>query len=37
MALIELAPGVTLDEIAAKTEATYRVALKQPGEAAVVG
>ena len=27
MALIELAPGVTLDEIAAKTEATYRVAL----------
>ena len=27
MALVELAPGVTLDEIAAKTEATYRVAL----------
>jgi acyl CoA:acetate/3-ketoacid CoA transferase beta subunit len=27
MALIELAPGVALDEIAAKTEATYRVAL----------
>ena len=27
MALIELAPGATLDEIAAKTEATYRVAL----------
>jgi acyl CoA:acetate/3-ketoacid CoA transferase beta subunit len=27
MALIELAPGVTEDEIAAKTEATYRVAL----------
>ena len=27
MALIELAPGVTLDEVAAKTEATYRVAL----------
>jgi len=27
MALIELAPGVTQDEIAAKTEATYRVAL----------
>ena len=27
MALIELAPGVTLDEIAAKTEATYRIAL----------
>ena len=30
MALIELAPGVTLDEIAAKTEATYRVALNEP-------
>ena len=27
MALVELAPGTTLDEIAAKTEATYRVAL----------
>ena len=27
MALIELAPGATLDEIAAKTEATYMVAL----------
>jgi 3-oxoacid CoA-transferase subunit B len=27
MALIELAPGVTADEIAAKTEATYRMAL----------
>jgi 3-oxoacid CoA-transferase subunit B len=27
MALIELAPGATLDEIAAKTEASYRVAL----------
>jgi 3-oxoacid CoA-transferase subunit B len=27
MALIECAPGVTLDEIAAKTEASYRVAL----------
>jgi 3-oxoacid CoA-transferase subunit B len=27
MALIELAPGATLDEIAAKTEATCRVAL----------
>ena len=27
MALVELAPGVTLDEVAAKTEATYRVAL----------
>ena len=27
MALVELAPGATLDEIAAKTEATYRVAL----------
>jgi 3-oxoacid CoA-transferase subunit B len=37
MALVELAPGVTLDEIAAKTEATYRVALNQPGEAAVAG
>jgi 3-oxoacid CoA-transferase subunit B len=34
MALIELAPGVTLEEIAAKTEATYRVTLNQP-EAAV--
>ena len=30
MALIEVAPGVTLDEIAAKTEATYRVALNEP-------
>src|ERR1700678_4504097 len=29
MALIELAPGATLDEIAAKTEASYRVALNQ--------
>jgi 3-oxoacid CoA-transferase subunit B len=28
MALIELASGATLDEIKAKTEATYRVALK---------
>jgi 3-oxoacid CoA-transferase subunit B len=27
MALIELAPGVTLDEVKAKTEANYRVAL----------
>ena len=27
MALIELAPGVTQDEIAAKTEAAYRVTL----------
>ena len=27
MALIELAPGVTLDEVAAKTEASYKVAL----------
>ena len=27
MALVELAPGVTLDEVAAKTEASYRVAL----------
>ena len=26
-ALIELAPGASLDEIAAKTEAAYRVAL----------
>ena len=37
MTLIELAPGVTLDEIAAKTEATYRVAVNQPSEAAVAG
>jgi acyl CoA:acetate/3-ketoacid CoA transferase beta subunit len=37
MALVELAPSVTLDEIAAKTEAIYRVALNQPGEAAVAG
>ena len=29
MALIELAPGVTPDEIAAKTEASYRVALPE--------
>jgi 3-oxoacid CoA-transferase subunit B len=29
MALIELAPGVTTDEIRAKTEADYRVALNQ--------
>jgi 3-oxoacid CoA-transferase subunit B len=36
-ALIELAPGATLEEIAAKTEATYRVALNQPSEAAVAG
>jgi 3-oxoacid CoA-transferase subunit B len=28
MALIELADGVTLDEVKSKTEATYRVALK---------
>jgi 3-oxoacid CoA-transferase subunit B len=28
MALIELADGVTLDEVKAKTEATFRVALK---------
>ena len=34
MALIELAPGVTQDEIAAKTEADYRVALNQLSEAA---
>ena len=37
MALIELAPGVTLDEIVAKTEANYRVALNEPSEAAVAG
>src|ERR1700679_1263418 len=37
MALIELAHGVTADEIAAKTEATYRVALNEPSEAAVAG
>jgi 3-oxoacid CoA-transferase subunit B len=37
MALIELAHGVTADEIAAKTEATYRVALNEPREAAVAG
>jgi 3-oxoacid CoA-transferase subunit B len=34
MALIELAPGATLDEIAEKTEASYRVALNQLSEAA---
>ena len=28
MTLIELAPGVTLDEIKSKTEASYKVALK---------
>jgi 3-oxoacid CoA-transferase subunit B len=28
MTLIELAPGVTLDEIKSKTEAAYKVALK---------
>lgn len=28
MALIELADGVTLDEVKANTEATFRVALK---------
>jgi acyl CoA:acetate/3-ketoacid CoA transferase beta subunit len=28
MTLVELAPGTGLDEIKAKTEATYRVALK---------
>ncbi|MGC2131632.1 MAG: CoA-transferase, partial [Xanthobacteraceae bacterium] len=37
MALIELAPSVTLDEIAAKTEASYRVAMNEPKEAAVAG
>jgi acyl CoA:acetate/3-ketoacid CoA transferase beta subunit len=28
MALIETAPGVSLDEIKSKTEASYRVAVK---------
>jgi 3-oxoacid CoA-transferase subunit B len=28
MTLIEIAPGTTLDEIKSKTEASYRVALK---------
>jgi 3-oxoacid CoA-transferase subunit B len=28
MTLLELAPGVTLDEIASKTEASYRVSAK---------
>jgi 3-oxoacid CoA-transferase subunit B len=28
MSLIEVAPGVSLDEIKSKTEASYRVALK---------
>ncbi len=28
MTLIEVAPGASLDEIKSKTEATYRVALK---------
>jgi acyl CoA:acetate/3-ketoacid CoA transferase beta subunit len=37
MALIELAPGVTEDEIAAKTEATYQVTLNEPREAMVAG
>ena len=38
MALIELAPGVTLDEIAAKTDASYRVAMNEPKvKAAVAG
>jgi len=37
MALTELAPGATADEIAAKTEAAYRVALNEPREAAVAG
>ena len=32
MTLIELAPGVTADEIRAKTEADYRVALKNEAE-----
>jgi 3-oxoacid CoA-transferase subunit B len=31
--LIELAPGVTLEDIAAKTEAAYEVALKEPATA----
>ena len=33
MALTELAPGVTVDEIRAKTEADYRVALKNEAAA----
>ena len=33
MALIELAPGVTLDEIKAKTQAEFRVALEQSAAA----
>jgi 3-oxoacid CoA-transferase subunit B len=37
MALIELAPGVTEDEVAAKTEATYRVTLNARRETAVAG
>jgi len=37
MALIELAPAVTLDEIAGKTEATYQVRLNQPAGAAAAG
>jgi acyl CoA:acetate/3-ketoacid CoA transferase beta subunit len=28
MALIEVAPGVTMDEIKSKTEASYRVEVK---------
>ena len=37
MALIELAPGVSLEEIAAKTEASYKTALNQPSSAAAAG
>jgi 3-oxoacid CoA-transferase subunit B len=32
MVLIELADGVTLDEVRAKTEAEYRVALKNEAQ-----
>jgi acyl CoA:acetate/3-ketoacid CoA transferase beta subunit len=33
MALVELAPGVTLEEIKAKTEADFRVALQESAAA----